>query len=64
LSLECRASVKDEIVSHGVDLGEWSLIATIRRAVRRSEALLLLARRGSLKLVRDSDGGTEDVKVE
>ena len=61
LSLECRESVKNEIEAHGKDLGEWSLIGGIRRSVERSAALLDLERRGSLVLIRDSDGEAEDV---
>ena len=40
LSLECKQEDKDELVAHGTELGEWSLIGTIRHAVRRSRRLL------------------------
>lgn len=40
LSLECKPEDKDELVAHGTELGEWSLIGTIRHAVRRSKRLL------------------------
>lgn len=63
LSLECLASVKDDIEAHGTELGEWSFIGAIRNAVRRSKILLTLERRGSLKLIRNSDGKTEDVDL-
>lgn len=62
LSLECRAEVKQAIEDHGKDLGEWSLIGTIRRAVERSAKLLKLERRGTLLLQRDEDGEIEEVE--
>lgn len=63
LSLECSAKVKREIEAHGKDLSEWSLIGTIRRAVKRSKALFDLEARGTLMLLRDEDGEVEDVEV-
>ena len=63
LSLECSASTKASLVAHGKDLGQWSLVGAIRRAISRSAALLALERRGTLKLVRKDDGVTEDVEI-
>jgi len=61
LSLECSAATKVEIEAHGEELGEWSLVGTLRRAVKRSRALFDLEQRGTLILVRDADGEAEDV---
>ena len=63
LSLECRESIKSEIEAHGKELGQWSLIGTLRKAIRRSKALFDLEQRGVLILVRDSDGEAEDVEI-
>lgn len=63
LSLETKESVKEQIIAHGKDLGEWSLVGSLRRSVERSAALLALERRGSLVLIRSADGGAEDVEI-
>lgn len=39
LSLETTADVKAEFLRHGADLGQWSMIGTLREAVRRSAEL-------------------------
>lgn len=61
LSLECKPQVKVEIIAHGKELGEWSIISAIRRSVTRSKKLFDLERRGTVLLQRDSDGGIEEV---
>ena len=63
LSLECRESVKNEIEAHGKDLGQWSLVGSIRKAILRSRWLFALEQRGILLLQRNSDGEIEDVEV-
>ena len=61
LSLECRASTKAEIEAHGDEVGQWSLVGSIRKAISRSRQLFALEQRGVLQLKRRDDGGVEDV---
>lgn len=63
LSLECTQSIKDAIERHGTDLGQWSFVGSIRRAVARSKQIYDLEQRGTLMLVRHSDGELEDVEL-
>lgn len=63
LSLETKPSVKQAILDHGKELGEWSIVGCIRRAVSRSAAIFKLEQRGTLLLQRHSDGEIEDVKL-
>lgn len=44
LSLETTEDFKKELIQHGDELKCWSLIGTIRTAVRRSKELLELER--------------------
>ena len=60
LSLETKEGVVRALRDHGVALGEWSAIGTIRRALARSEWLLALEKRGGLM---SWDGMSEGDKV-
>ncbi len=64
LSLECSLAAKEALENHGTELGQWSLIGAIRKSVARSKRLFDLEKRGSLVLIRDSDGEAEDVVIE
>jgi hypothetical protein len=44
LSLETTEDFKKELLAHGKELGEWSLIGALRASVRRSRELLELER--------------------
>lgn len=48
LSLECSLAFKEELMLHGEELKEWSLIGTIRESVRRSKELGELEREAAL----------------
>lgn len=61
LSLECKESVKKQIEDHGSELGQWSLIGSIRKAVQRSKKFFDLEARGTLLLQRDIDGEVEEI---
>lgn len=61
LSLETKPPVKQAILDHGKELGEWSIISAIKRSVERSKKFFDLERRGTLLLQRDSDGEIEEI---
>ena len=63
LSLEAKPEFKDEILAHSKELGQWSIVGTLRKAVRRSKALFDLEKRGTLFLQRHDDSEIEDVEL-
>ena len=56
LSLETTESVKQEFLRHAADLGEWSMIGMLRRAVSRSAAIHRLSESGALWVIDSEDG--------
>lgn len=63
LSLEAKPETKADIIAHGKELSEWSIIGTIRRAIERSRWLFGMEQKGTLLLQRNSDGEIEDLEV-
>ena len=55
LSLETTEHVKQEFLRHAADLGEWSMIGMLRRAVSRSADIHRLSESGALWVI-DEDG--------
>lgn len=61
LSLECHASVKDDLVAHAAELGERTLIGGIRAMLRRSKKVREAEHRGTV-LVETPDS-LEEVEL-
>jgi hypothetical protein len=61
LSLETTQDFKGEVHSHRRQLGESSIIGTLRAALRRSIALSHAVRNGGTLVVREKDGTYNDV---
>jgi hypothetical protein len=62
LSLEAKPEFKKDILAHGAELGEWSIVGCLRQAIRRSKKLFDLEQRGVLLLQRHCDSEIEEVE--
>ena len=64
LSLEMKPLDKAAILAHSKELGQWSIVGTLRKAISRSAALFKLEQRGTLLLERKDNGEIEEVEIE